>query len=246
MASTPAPEVILYDLACTKNTCFSPAVWRIRLVLNYKRIPYRTVFLEFPDIEPALSALNIPPYPQHSPSKHKYTVPAIHHAPSDTHVMDSLPIARFLEETYPSPALPQSTPRDAEIIAKLRDVAGPIAFASVMPREPAILSPRAAEYFRRSREAGLGGKTLEDVLAGEEAVWEKAQEGLREFDGLVKEVRGGKAFVGGDEPSLTDFFIAGGLQSLRTVEEGLFERYVKWENLKGIYEACVPWMDKKD
>ncbi|KAI8231828.1 Glutathione S-transferase-like protein ustS [Colletotrichum sp. SAR 10_96] len=243
MTSQPTPEVILYDLACTKNTCFSPAVWRIRLVLNYKRIPYGTVFLEFPDIEPTLSALNIPPYPQ---GKHKYTVPAIHHVPSDTHVMDSLPIAKFLEETYPSPALPQSTPRDAEIIAKLRDVAGPIAFASVTPREPGMLSPRAAEYFRRSREAGLGGKTLEDVLAGEEGVWEKAQEGLREFDELVKEVRGGKAFVGGDEPSLTDFFIAGGLQSMRTVDEGLFERYTKWENLKGVYEACVPWMDEKD
>lgn len=47
-------EIILYDLASTKGLCFSPVVWRIRLMLNYKRIPYRTVFLEFPDIEPTL------------------------------------------------------------------------------------------------------------------------------------------------------------------------------------------------
>jgi len=51
------PEIILYDLACTKNICFSPVVWRIRLMLNYKRIPYKTIFLEFPDIEPTLRPL---------------------------------------------------------------------------------------------------------------------------------------------------------------------------------------------
>lgn len=50
-------EITLYDLACTKNVCFSPVVWRIRLILNYKQIPYKTVFLEFPDIEPTLKAL---------------------------------------------------------------------------------------------------------------------------------------------------------------------------------------------
>lgn len=51
------PEIVLYDLACTKNVCFSPVVWRIRLMLNYKRIAYRTIFLEFPDIEPTLKKL---------------------------------------------------------------------------------------------------------------------------------------------------------------------------------------------
>jgi glutathione S-transferase len=34
-----------------------PVVWRIRLMLNYKRIPYSSIFLEFPDIEPTLKAL---------------------------------------------------------------------------------------------------------------------------------------------------------------------------------------------
>lgn len=57
MDSPSDPEVILYDLACTKNECFSLAVWRIRLMLNYKLIPYRTTFLEFPDIEPTLKGL---------------------------------------------------------------------------------------------------------------------------------------------------------------------------------------------
>ena len=57
MAAQTTPEVILYDLACTKNECFSPAVWKIRMLLNYKKIPYETVFLEFPDITPTLEGL---------------------------------------------------------------------------------------------------------------------------------------------------------------------------------------------
>jgi hypothetical protein len=50
-------EIILYDLACTKGVCFSPYVWKVRIMLNLKRIPYKTIFLEFPDIEGSLKPL---------------------------------------------------------------------------------------------------------------------------------------------------------------------------------------------
>ena len=53
----PEAEIVLYDLASTKGVCFSPAVWRIRLLLNYKEIPYRTIWLEFPDIKEELVKL---------------------------------------------------------------------------------------------------------------------------------------------------------------------------------------------
>jgi hypothetical protein len=66
MTTTAQSEVVLYDLVCTKNTCFSPVVWKIRLMLNYKKINYRTIFLEFPDIEPTLKELWVSCYP--SPS----------------------------------------------------------------------------------------------------------------------------------------------------------------------------------
>ena len=57
MIAQTEPEIVLYDLACIKTVWFSPIVWRIRLMLNYKPIPYRTIFLEFPDIEPTLKGL---------------------------------------------------------------------------------------------------------------------------------------------------------------------------------------------
>ena len=54
MTSETTPEIILYDLASVKGICFSSSVWRTRFMLNYKQIPYKTIFLEFPDIEPTL------------------------------------------------------------------------------------------------------------------------------------------------------------------------------------------------
>ena len=57
MSSEAQPEIILYDLACQKGECFSPTVWRVRMMLNYKKVPYKTVFLEFPDIAPTLEGL---------------------------------------------------------------------------------------------------------------------------------------------------------------------------------------------
>ena len=57
MAAQTEPEIVLYDLGSVTNVPFSPAVWRIRIMLNYKEIPYKTIFLEFPDIEPTLKGL---------------------------------------------------------------------------------------------------------------------------------------------------------------------------------------------
>lgn len=57
MSTETEPEIVLYGLVSTKNICFSPSVWRVRILLNYKRILYKTIFLEFPDIEPTLKGL---------------------------------------------------------------------------------------------------------------------------------------------------------------------------------------------
>lgn len=57
MAAYAKSEIVLYDLACTQGICFSPTVWRIRIMLNYKQIPYTTIFLEFPEIGPTLKSM---------------------------------------------------------------------------------------------------------------------------------------------------------------------------------------------
>ncbi|KUL83959.1 hypothetical protein ZTR_07088 [Talaromyces verruculosus] len=241
------PEIVLYDLASIKDVCFSPTVWRIRLMLNYKRIPYKTIFLEFPDIEPTLKELGLNPGKTATGSQSKYTVPAIHHIPTNTYIMDSAAIAQFLESTYPEPAVPLTSELGREIEAKSRSIVGSTLGGSIMPREINILSPRSQEYFRRTREASIG-RRLEDVLdlTKEEQDWLAIDPELRAIGELMRTNKAEGPFVLGARPTYTDFFIAGALQSARMVHEDTFQRFVKYPGFKDFYEGCRPYMERNN
>ncbi|CRG83090.1 hypothetical protein PISL3812_00438 [Talaromyces islandicus] len=245
MAANTEPEIVLYDLASINNVCFSPVVWRIRLMLNYKNIPYRTVFVEFPDIEPTIKGLGIGE--SAAGSKHKYTVPAIQHVPTDTYLMESASIAEFLESTYPNPPVPLTSELGREIESQARAVVGTTFAISIIPREVNILSPRAQEYFRRTREALLGHR-LEDMLdtAKEDQSWDALADEISAVGELMRTNNADGPFVLGAQPSYTDFFIAGSLQSSRMVDEDVFQRIFKYPGFRDIYEACVPYMERKD
>lgn len=182
-----------------------------------------------------------------SGSKYKYTVPAIQHVPTNTYLMDSVPIAQFLESTYPDLPVPLTSELGREIEAKARAVVGTVFRTSVMPREISILSPRSQEYFRRTREASLGHR-LEDLLDPdrEEQGWNALGDGMRAVGELMLTHKADGPFVLGARPSYTDFFIAGSLQCARVVDEGVFQRTIKYRGYKEIYEACLPYMEKND
>lgn len=176
-----------------------------------------------------------------------YTVPAIRHVPTNTYIMDSVPIAQFLESTYPDPPVPLTSELGREIEAKARSVIGAVFSTSMMPREIDILSPPSQEYFRRTREASLGHR-LEDLLdpAKEEQSWNAVSDGMRALGELMQTHKADGPFVLGSRPSYTDFFIAGSIQCARVVDEGVFQRNIEYPGYREIYEACLPYMEKKD
>ena len=63
-----------------------------RFILNYKGLPYKTVFLNFVDIKPTLQALDVPPL-----EGDHYTVPAIIDKDTGRRVSDSYRIAEYLD-----------------------------------------------------------------------------------------------------------------------------------------------------
>lgn len=178
---------------------------------------------------------------------HKYTVPAIQHVPTNTYMMGSSPIAEFLESTYPDPAVPLASELGREIETRARTAIGPVITKSLMPREIRILSPRAQEYFRRTREAAIG-RPLEDLLDSgqEQQRWDAATDEVRALGELLQKHKVEGPFVLGARPSYTDFFIAASLQCARTVDEGVFERVAKFPGYRDIYDACQPYMERKD
>jgi glutathione S-transferase len=161
--------------------------------------------------------------------------------------MDSPAIAKFLETTYPEPSLPLTSDLGQEIETKARSAIGPAFRISVTPREHLILSPPSQEYFRAKSESLLGCK-LEDLMdqEKEEKTWEGVRDKMKDLSELMMTNKEQGPFVLGAQPSYTDFFIAGSLQSARTIGESVFRRCVEYPGFKTIYEACLPWMDKTD
>ena len=162
-------------------------------------------------------------------------------------MMDSIPIAQFIESTYPDPPVPLTSELGREIEAKARVAVGTAFRTSVMPREIGILSPRAQEYFRRTREASLGHR-LEDLLDPdkEEQGWNAVGDSIRPVGELIRTHKASGPFVLGARPCSTDFFLTGSLQCARVVDEGVFQRLIKYPGYGEIYEACLPYMEKKD
>lgn len=161
-------------------------------------------------------------------------------------MMDSTPISEFLESTYPDPPLPLTSELGRQIEAQSRGAIGPLHRRSVMPREIRILSPRSQEYFRRRTETHLG-HPLEQLLDSgkEERDWKAATEGIRAVGELMQTHKADGPFILGAQPSYSDFFVAGSLQCTRVIDEGVFRRYMEYPGYKDIYEACLPYMERK-
>lgn len=67
MASS-TEEVTLFDIPSKGHcACWSLNPWKTRLVLNLKNIPFKTHWIEYPDIAPTFKSYNIPPNPQGTP-----------------------------------------------------------------------------------------------------------------------------------------------------------------------------------
>jgi glutathione S-transferase len=161
--------------------------------------------------------------------------------------MDSFDIAQFLESTYTDQPVRLTSDLGSEVRSQTRALFAPAFRISVSPREAKILLPRSEEYFRRRLEATLGHR-LEDLLnpEKEEQAWNEVSKGMQTIDEMVQTQRAAGPFLLGAQPSFTDFTLAGSMQCARTVDEGVFQRIIKYPFLKEIYDGCLPYMDKKD
>lgn len=157
--------------------------------------------------------------------------------------MDSAKIAPWLEQQYPQRPVIQSAPLSDEVIALLRSAGGKAQQVSLTPREPAILSPRAKEYFVNMVE-GLIGHPLQQLLEYEDGAWAGADEGMKQASELMMKNKDKGEWIEGAEPSIADFFLAGAMQCARAIHEGTWEREYAYEGFKRVYDACGPLLER--
>jgi len=158
--------IILYDIpSLVPGNAWSPNPWKARAVLNYKRIPYRTEWVEYPDIAGLSKKLGINPTSQKKDGGPLYTLPAIHDPSTGIYMADSLAIAEYLEKTYPD--TPSVFPDNTVALQKafeptFRQNISSV-FSFIIPAVYPKLNPASKEYFRRTREISFG-KKLEDLV----------------------------------------------------------------------------------
>ncbi|KAJ5970924.1 uncharacterized protein N7479_000842 [Penicillium vulpinum] len=245
---------ILSEIPGTAKS-WSPNTLRTRMILNFKGIPYTQSWVSYPDIAPLLKAHGIPP--GKSSSTIPYTLPAISHKGSITSnpegvLMDSEPIAMYLDKLYPSPPLFPSGDASYSLmvaVQKLLSLLSPSTRALIIPNVPYKLDERGREYFIRTRSAAFG-KPLSEVRPTDEAellaLWQLVE---KESETLIKMLKGrdGKKgpFFEGEKAGYADMILAGVLAWFQRFDPDTFEKILALGNgeFKSLYEACLPWLE---
>ena len=231
------------------RTHYLPITSPPRYTLNFKGIPYKTEWVEYPDIEPLCKKLGISPTSKKADGSDQYTLPAIHDPSTGAYISDSILIAEYLEKTYPD--TPQVFPHHtialqatfAEAFGK--NLSGLANF--ILPATCTKLNPRSQEYFRRTREKAFR-KTMENLVPKDEtaiAQWAQFRDGLGKVDAWYAKNSGQGPFLLGETPSWGDIVVASVFIWLRIVWG---EDSQQWKDIsswnKGRWAAVVEALKK--
>ncbi|KXN83373.1 hypothetical protein AN958_01510 [Leucoagaricus sp. SymC.cos] len=213
--------ITFFDLASVNGNSlktWSPNPWKTRYVLNYKKLSYKTVYLEYPELEPELKKLGIPPSTNPADGTALYTSPSIVDEANKKQITDSYKIAEYLDKAYPD--TPQVIPKGTEALqAALYDHLDQL----IMPYWPLLLpilpprcmNPPSAEYFTRTRSAWFG-KPLADLEPQGEArteAWKKVEASFDTINGWLSKSSG--PYLMGETVTFSDFVLGGFIQSIK-------------------------------
>lgn len=180
--------------------------------------------------------------------------------------MESGDIAVELEKQFPNtPSLDLDAPILQEVQTKFANILGPLS-AVLLPKVPAILKPRSAEYFQRTRAErfGMPLADFERSEKGGENAWKAAEPHIKDLVGLLKKNADGPFFLGKtrtfshllrlltatltrSKASYADVRCLGMLQFAKEVGHGVFDRLVEHDDvLRALYQAGQPLLQRDD
>ncbi|KIJ51556.1 hypothetical protein M422DRAFT_44081 [Sphaerobolus stellatus SS14] len=248
--------IILYDMPSKTGQPWNQMPMRTRLSLNFKEIPFKTEWLEYPDIKPTLLKLGAAAGATLPDGTPYYTLPVIsdpNNLTADgkpTVISESQIIAQYLDEQYPSKKtlIPEGTKALIAIFQDylLKNVIMPSG-ALILPAFLTVLTDASEPYFRATREGYLGKKLEEVCPEGSkerEEGWKNVRKGLSQVAGFLDK-NGGGIFVMGQIPSFADLLIAAAFHNFITFAPKDWEEVCKWDGgrWKTHYEACASWFD---
>ncbi|KAI0853568.1 putative glutathione S-transferase [Daldinia vernicosa] len=235
-------EIVFFDLPSKPpNKTWSYNPWKTRFVLNYKNLPYKTEWVEYPDIKGK--------FQDHLPKADVYTIPTII-LPDGTWVTDSFTIAEVLEKKYPEPSIHLDSPYLPKVKELLKEVLTPLRGVYAPGVYNRLLNDASKGYFRRTREEQFGA-TLEEVAEkeGGEKAWKAAQPALEKVTALLKE-NGDGPFFEGKTVGFADFAWASFLLFMQRIGDDVYQEALKHAGDATVHEklleAVKPWSERSD
>ncbi|KAK0457976.1 uncharacterized protein EV420DRAFT_404040 [Desarmillaria tabescens] len=211
--------ITLYDIP--SKAADSPGTmttWRTRYCLNLKNLPYKTVYVEVPDIEALAKKIGAAPTGlQLDGVSPRYTVPIIQDRSTGVVISNSPDIAAYLDKTYPSVG-PVLIP--AGTMALQLAFTDAVAEALEHLRVPLFYVNMVSKMNERTtacmREKLSGIYTLEASKGEErEKMWAMTKRNLGKMDKWLEGSEGD--FVMGKEPCFADTVIGAFLWLIRSV-----------------------------
>lgn len=204
-------RIKFYDLPSVHpETWWSPNTYKTRFVLNYKRIPYTTIGIHYPDIEEESKKLGLNP----AMNRPFWTVPIIVHEAEV--VRGSFDIAKYLDNKF------KDRPVVGEECSKWEEYIRKHVFLAVWPMTgpmvPTILNDKDREFFYRTRNVPQRQEAHAKVV---ETIWPLAQ-GIKET-----------GCVYGGQIHYTDFMLASVLMWILRTKEDDFEKVMKALDIDG-------------
>ncbi|KAF8965878.1 hypothetical protein BDZ97DRAFT_738541 [Flammula alnicola] len=238
--------IVFYDIAsAAPGGAWSPSTWKVRYCLNFKAIPYRTEWIEMPDIEAHCKKFGIAANIKRN-GEPCYTLPAIHDPSTGVYIGDSIRIAEYLEKQYPNKptVFPYNTlglqmEFETAFWTQLRAM-----WQFIVPAAFPRLNEASKEFYRRTRENSFG-KKLEDIApTGDDAVkeWAKVEEGFGKAAVWYSKNGGKGPFLMGETLSWADLVVGAYLAWFRIIwgeESREWRDIVSWHGgrWKSVYEA---------
>ncbi|KAK7682716.1 hypothetical protein QCA50_014099 [Cerrena zonata] len=244
--------IVLYDIPGRnpKYPAWSPSTWRTRYALAFKGLPFRTEWIEYPDIEPTCKKLGAKHTRTRLDGTPVYTVPVISDPNTETAVEDSLNIAKYLDMTYPD--TPRLFPDNTFVLhSAFTEFLEPITRSFVPNTILAVcdnFSPISAEYFRRVQEQTFG-VVLEDLVPSDEESkmnkWNEARDGFDKIAGWFEKSGNNGSFVMGDTITYADIDLVSRLIWVKIVmgeESEAWVRIAQWNG--GRWQQHLKLMQK--
>ena len=197
--------ITMYDLAGVEaERRFSPFCWRARMALAHKRLEVETVPWRFTEKDKL-------------PAPNDGRVPVIVDGGKVVH--DSSAIADYLDERYADrPSLfPGAAARGlSRFVQNWTETVVQSGLVRLVVLDIwKHIGPKDQEYFRQSREARLGGASLEDVVKDREARLPAFRASLDPLRRTVER----QPFVSGDAPAYADYIVFGAFQWARAISD---------------------------